>query len=247
MVRRACRPGTIVLAAIAVASCLWAGPVRAEDAENPYLERWNRTIFGFNVAAARTWQDFSAEFGGLKATILPNVLSNFINEPLSVAAFAIAGDYRNAWDSTKRFVTNTTLGFGGMRDAAAEHGLPPSYIDMGLALCAHGVLPGPYIMLPITGPRTLRDGVMDVVVANIIIYGVVFSIIGTSAPISTIVVVEILDTFANMAIMRQIDAIKLVGPDVTYERIKAAYLESRSRRCDAVAAEHGATPPSLSR
>jgi phospholipid-binding lipoprotein MlaA len=237
-----------LLTAILVASCLWAQPTRAEPspAENHYLERWNRAVFGFNVAAARTWQNISAEFGGLKATILPNVLSNFLNEPLSVVAFTIAGDYGNAWDSTKRFVINTTLGFGGIRDAAAERGLPPSHIDLGLALCAHGVLPGPYVVLPITGPRTLRDGVMDVVFANVIIYGVVFSVIGTGVPLQTIIAVEIFDTLANMAIMRQIDAIPLTGADVTYERIKAAYLEGRTRRCDAAAAEHGAIPPSAS-
>jgi phospholipid-binding lipoprotein MlaA len=228
---------------LALACFLWATPSRAENA---YLERWNHAMFSLNVAAAHAWQDVSAEFGGLKATLLPNVLSNLINEPLSVVAFAVAGDYSGAWDSTKRFVINTTLGYGGLRDAAAERGLPPSYIDLGLALCAHGMLPGPYVVLPMTGPRTLRDAVMDVIVANVIIYGVVFSVIGTSMPLPTIVAVEIFDTIANMAIMRQIDAIPLSGPDVTYERIKEAYLAGRNQRCDATAARYGASPPSAS-
>jgi phospholipid-binding lipoprotein MlaA len=222
---------------------LGPAPARAQD-ENIYLERWNRAMFGLNVAAARAWEGVSAEFGGVRATLLPNVLSNLINEPLSVVAFAIAGDFPSAWGATKRFVINTTLGVAGIRDVAAERGLPASYIDLGLALCAHGVLPGPYIVLPVAGPRTLRDGVMDLIVANSIIYGVVFSIIGTAAPIQTIIAVEIVDTVANIAIMRQIDAIPLTGSDATYERIKASYLEGRTRRCDATAAHYGALPPS---
>jgi phospholipid-binding lipoprotein MlaA len=235
-----------VLALMLVAACLWAGPARAED---DYLERWNRAMFDFNVAMSQGWASASKQVSGLVAsasagTAVPNLLSNLINEPLSVVAFGIAGDPENAWVATRRFVINTTLGAGGMRDVAAERGMPSTYIDMGLALCAHGVRPGAYVVLPFTGPRTVRDGVMDLLFANALIYSVVFATIGTGAPLTTIIVVEIFDTFANLAILRQIDTIPLTGPDVTYERVKTAYLESRSQRCDAIAAQYGATPPS---
>ena len=59
---------------------------------------------------------------------------------------------------TGRFVTNTTIGFLGIWDAASEIGLTRlEGEDFGQTLGYYGVPEGPYLMLPFFGPSTMRD------------------------------------------------------------------------------------------
>lgn len=56
-----------------------------------------------------------------------------------------------------RFVTNSTLGLGGMFDPATKFGLERHDEDFGKTLGYWGVNSGPYLVLPIFGPSSLRD------------------------------------------------------------------------------------------
>jgi phospholipid-binding lipoprotein MlaA len=56
-----------------------------------------------------------------------------------------------------RFVTNSTLGLGGMFDPATSFGLKRRDEDFGKTLGYWGVDSGPYLVLPIYGPSSLRD------------------------------------------------------------------------------------------
>ena len=56
-----------------------------------------------------------------------------------------------------RFIINTTLGIGGMWDPATGLGIPKHEEDFGQTLGRWGLKPGPYIVLPIFGPSSLRD------------------------------------------------------------------------------------------
>src|SRR5262249_15410520 len=56
-----------------------------------------------------------------------------------------------------RFVINTTIGAGGFLDPASALGLGPQTEDFGQTLGVWGVGPGPYLVLPLLGPSTLRD------------------------------------------------------------------------------------------
>lgn len=56
-----------------------------------------------------------------------------------------------------RFIINTTLGIGGMWDPATNLGFPRHEEDFGQTLGWWGLNPGPYIVLPIFGPSSLRD------------------------------------------------------------------------------------------
>ena len=59
---------------------------------------------------------------------------------------------------TGRLLINTTLGLGGVLDPAKELGLPRQREDFGQTLARSGVQPGPFLVLPLMGPSTLRDG-----------------------------------------------------------------------------------------
>jgi phospholipid-binding lipoprotein MlaA len=56
-----------------------------------------------------------------------------------------------------RFVTNSTLGLGGLFDPATSFGLERHYQDFGKTLGYWGADSGPYLVLPIFGPSSLRD------------------------------------------------------------------------------------------
>src|SRR5262249_8141115 len=59
-----------------------------------------------------------------------------------------------------RFVINSTFGIGGLFDIAKqEFGLEKRPADFGQTLGKWGVGPGPYLILPLTTPLTVRDGI----------------------------------------------------------------------------------------
>lgn len=62
-----------------------------------------------------------------------------------------------------RFVINSTVGVGGLWDAARRLGLEGHHSDFGITLAKYGVGSGPYLVLPLLGPTTARDAFGDVV------------------------------------------------------------------------------------
>jgi|GEM_PF-1356947 len=63
-----------------------------------------------------------------------------------------------------RLVLNTTLGFGGLLDPAADGaGWPRHDSDFGQTLATYGMPSGPYLVLPVLGPSTVRDGFGDLI------------------------------------------------------------------------------------
>lgn len=67
-------------------------------------------------------------------------------------------EWRDAVVTVGRFVLNTTVGLGGLFDPAAAIGLKAHHSDFGQTLTLAGVPSGPYMMLPVLGPTTVRDG-----------------------------------------------------------------------------------------
>lgn len=57
-----------------------------------------------------------------------------------------------------RFVVNTTVGVAGLFDPADRMGLERHHTDFGQTLALYGVPSGPYVVLPVLGPTTARDG-----------------------------------------------------------------------------------------
>jgi len=56
-----------------------------------------------------------------------------------------------------RMAANSTIGIAGIFDVATGWGLPAHDNDFGITLGKWGVAPGPYLVLPLFGPSTLRD------------------------------------------------------------------------------------------
>ena len=82
-----------------------------------------------------------------------NNLSNLVTVPNNL----LQGEFALAGINAGRFVINTTIGLGGFIDVASKIGLQRHEEDFGQTLAVWGVGQGPYIMLPVLGPSTLRD------------------------------------------------------------------------------------------
>uniref|UniRef100_UPI002585E52F MlaA family lipoprotein n=1 Tax=Pseudomonas sp. TaxID=306 RepID=UPI002585E52F len=65
---------------------------------------------------------------------------------------------REAGVDTARLLLNTTLGVVGLVDVGTRMGLQRNDEDFGLTLGKWGVPSGPYVMIPLLGPSTVRDG-----------------------------------------------------------------------------------------
>ncbi|WJF90603.1 VacJ family lipoprotein [Paraburkholderia bonniea] len=62
-------------------------------------------------------------------------------------------------EDVMRIVINTVFGVGGLFDVATLAKLPKHENDFGLTLGHYGVPSGPYLVLPLMGPSTVRDTV----------------------------------------------------------------------------------------
>ena len=77
-------------------------------------------------------------------------LSNLTNNLLQIKG-------RGTAITTGRIVVNSTVGLAGMYDPASKWGMPEHNEDFGQTLGHYGVGTGPYLVLPVLGPSTLRD------------------------------------------------------------------------------------------
>jgi len=213
-----------------VAAALGA-PVSAK-AEG-WLDRFNKAMHSGNAALSDGVAGLSASMpafttGWGKAA--GNFFSNTINEPLSAASYAITLQADAAMVSLRRFGTNLVSGYGGTVDAATAEGLTLPRMDLGLALCRYGVPEGPYVELPVLGPRTVRDGLADLATANLVAAAVVMPVIGAVSGIASAATMLFADEVVTVLIARQIDPQNLSdseGPEARQRR----YLAERASRC----------------
>src|SRR2546428_6978531 len=90
--------------------------------------------------------------------MIDNGFSNITWVPRFVNSL-LQGKWEGALREVSRFVVNSTLGFGGLFDAAKTGDIRPSREDFGQTLGFWGAGPGPYLVMPFFGPMTVRDGI----------------------------------------------------------------------------------------
>jgi len=139
-----------------------SGCATATNPNDP-LEGFNRAMFSFNDTL-----DNAAMKPVAKAYryVLPNFvqtgISNFfgnIGDLWSAVNQLMQGRGEAGVSSIMRVAINTTFGLGGLLDVSTESHLPRQNSDFGQTLGRWGVGAGPYVMLPLLGPSTVRDTV----------------------------------------------------------------------------------------
>jgi phospholipid-binding lipoprotein MlaA len=151
--------------ALALTACLLlagcATTQRAPSPKDPW-EGVNRATFTLNDAVdravlkpvAKGYRKYVPQFA---QTGVNNFLTN-LAYPTTIVNNLLQLKLVDAASDTARFVINSTLGLAGLFDPATDAGLARNDEDFGQTLGWWGVPSGPYLMLPLLGPSTLRDG-----------------------------------------------------------------------------------------
>jgi phospholipid-binding lipoprotein MlaA len=127
---------------------------------DPY-ERFNRSIFTFNENVDRAVvKPVASAYRDATPELLRRGVNNFfgnITDAWSLVNNTLQLKPVEATDSLFRVTVNTLWGLGGIFDVASDMGIPSHTEDFGQTLGYWGVLSGPYVVLPIFGPSTVRD------------------------------------------------------------------------------------------
>jgi phospholipid-binding lipoprotein MlaA len=149
------------LAALAAAVAL-SGCAVGPDKRDP-MENWNRAVFQFNdTIDTYALKPVATGYKKVTPTIVQTGVSNFFGNLQDLWTGAnnfLQGKGRDGASDLGRFALNSTFGVLGLFDIASEAGLPKHKEDFGQTLGRWGVQSGPYVMLPLLGPSTLRDTV----------------------------------------------------------------------------------------
>lgn len=167
MIRQAAH-ATLLVAALLTGGCASAPPpadLKSTAAANPAdpWEAWNRRVFAFNdrlddavlKPVATVYRDALPQMVRMG---IDNVLGN-LGDVWSVANHILQGKLATGAEMGMRVLTNTLFGLGGLLDPATEMRLTRRTEDFGQTLGRWGFGPGPYVVLPLLGPRTMRDAV----------------------------------------------------------------------------------------
>lgn len=87
---------------------------------------------------------------------IDNVLSN-LNDVNVITNDVLQLNVKQTSSDIGRLLINSTLGLAGLFDVAKHMGMPKHNEDFGQTLAVWGVPSGPYLMLPILGPKTMRS------------------------------------------------------------------------------------------
>jgi phospholipid-binding lipoprotein MlaA len=145
----------LVAVALASTGCATTNP------QDP-LEPFNRAMFTFNDKVDQVALKPAAQAYVKLPSFVQTGVGNFFGN-LSDAWTAInellQGKGADGVTDVMRVAVNTTFGLGGLIDIGSEAGMPKHQEDFGQTLGKWGVHSGPYVVLPLLGPSTLRDTV----------------------------------------------------------------------------------------
>jgi phospholipid-binding lipoprotein MlaA len=149
----------LAIAALALA----AGCASTSDDPRDPFEGFNRGVYRFNETfdeylaqpVARTYvkvlhQEIRSRIG--------NFFSNLADPLIGLNNF-LQGKFTDGVNDWARFAFNSTIGLLGIHDVASDMGYEKHNEDFGQTFGRWGAGPGPYLVLPILGPSTIRDGI----------------------------------------------------------------------------------------
>ena len=148
------------LSTMVIALALTACAATNNNPKDPF-ESFNRVIFTFNDTldqaavkpAATLYQSALPSF---VQTGVSNFFGN-LGDVWTAANNLLQGKLEDGMSDIMRVALNSTFGLGGLLDIGSEAGMVKHREDFGQTLGKWGVVSGPYVVLPVFGPSTLRD------------------------------------------------------------------------------------------
>ena len=131
------------------------------------LESVNRPIFVFNDKLDRfILRPIAVGYDTISPDFIQRGVGNIFSNTADFTASLnriLQGDFVEATSSGGRFLVNSTLGLLGIFDVASAMGINEEKTDFGQTLSVWGFSSGPYLMVPMFGPRTVRSGAGTIV------------------------------------------------------------------------------------
>jgi len=135
------------------------------------LEPGNRVVFDFNELADKyaikpVSDAYSLVMPDPAERAVRRMFRN-LSEPISFANHFLQFHPQEAGQTFVRFCLNSSVGLAGAFDVANSLGIPPHPTDFGATLHRFGSPAGPYIVVPLFGPTTARDGFGGIVDSSV--------------------------------------------------------------------------------
>ncbi|TKB74271.1 MAG: VacJ family lipoprotein [Nitrospira sp.] len=137
---------------------------KADEGNGEEYDPWesvNSNIFEFNLKVDRyvlkpVAKGYNYVMPDLVQVGVSNIFSNLRFAPRFLNNM-FQGKIKGAGIEVGRFLINSTVGLAGFFDVAAKVDLVTPEEDFGQTLGFYGVKPGPYLVLPLLQPFTVRD------------------------------------------------------------------------------------------
>jgi len=157
---RLLRRSLVLLLLAVLTGCATSPAADVRDPRDPF-ESFNRKVYAFNTGldeavikpVATTYRDITPS---PVRTHIGNFFGN-LSDIWSTLNTALQLRAEDTATNVLRVSVNTVFGFGGLLDIATEMNLYRTPADFGQTLGRWGVGPGPYLVLPVLGPSTVRD------------------------------------------------------------------------------------------
>lgn len=150
------------LLAVVLSGCATVPADSGSDPRDP-IESFNRQVFEFNEVVDRAVlkpvaQAYEFVLPEPVRDCISNIFSNF-REPSNAVNNLLQGKPVDAISDVCRLVVNSTVGLAGCFDPARKMGLEKHSEDFGQTLGRWGLGAGPYLVVPILGPSSVRDAI----------------------------------------------------------------------------------------
>ena len=205
-----------------------AGYAYYKETNDP-IEPFNRAMLKFNrVIEKGIIKPVTIVYRAILPRPVRRGITNFLwnlESPVIFANDLLQGESGRAWDTTRRFVINSTVGIAGLFDVAKHLGIERHDEDFGQTLAVHGVGEGPYLVLPLFGPSNPRDGIGLIVDILLDPFAWLLRIKDADALRITRTLVDGLDTYDRH--LEDIEALEEASLDY-YATLRSAYRQNRN-------------------
>jgi phospholipid-binding lipoprotein MlaA len=145
---------------LCLGGCASLPPGKSPDPQDPY-ERFNRASHAFNDTVDRALlKPFAKAYEAVAPEFVRTGIANFFGNLSDIPTAlndVLQGKPKQGGIHAARVAVNTTVGLLGFIDVATRMGMARERADFGQTLGVWGLPSGPYLVLPIFGPSSVRD------------------------------------------------------------------------------------------
>ena len=151
---------SVVLLSLFLAGCAGTQS-RNTDPENDPWEGFNRKVYALNDGLDKVVRPVAVGYDKIMPDPFQRGVGNFfrnLDNPVTFINQVLQGKFAQSGSTIGRFLLNSTVGLLGFFDVATKAGIPYYNEDLGQTLAKWGYEDSRYLMLPVFGPSTFRDG-----------------------------------------------------------------------------------------